>query len=238
MAMNLAFIYYFKYIYQNIALSMSGNELYQSHVDKWNTIWESGNILLEGPNLELAKVVRGSMYYLLSSLPNEPIDEKRQRFSGLSPGSLAYGSYLKDYQGHSFWDTETWMYPPVLMLWSYVAKDLLLYRMRNIESARDRAISTGYRGARFPWESGFTGAEVTPDCCPETRDNQQHITADISFAARQYWAATGDRNWLNGENYNFPVLVNGCNFIRELAEFWASRAEYEDVTRQYEINGK
>lgn len=116
------------------------------------------------------------MYYLLSSLPNEPVNAYKRRFSGLSPGSLANGAFLKDYQGHSFWDTETWMYPPVLMLWPYVAKDLLLYRMSNIRAARDRAEATGYQGARFPWESGFTGVEVTPDCCPETRDNQQHIT--------------------------------------------------------------
>ena len=95
---------------------------------------------MDGPNLELAKVVCGSMYYLLSSLPNEPVDANRRRFSGLSPGSLANGAFLKDYQGHSFWDTETWMFPPVLMLWSYVAKDLLLYRMGNIRAARDRAV--------------------------------------------------------------------------------------------------
>ena len=116
------------------------------------------------------------MFYLLSSLPDEPVDIQRRHFSGLSPGGLANGGYLKDYQGHSFWDTETWMYPPVLMLWPHIAKDLLLYRMNNINSARDRARETGYEGARYPWESGFTGVEVTPDCCPETRDNQQHIT--------------------------------------------------------------
>lgn len=119
------------------------------------------------------------MYYLLSSLPNEPVDANRRRFSGLSPGSLANGAFLKDYQGHSFWDTETWMYPPVLMLWPYIAKDLLLYRMSNIRAARDRAEATSYKGARFPWESAFTGVEVTPDCCPETRDNQQHITGSL-----------------------------------------------------------
>jgi hypothetical protein len=49
---------------------------------------------------------------------------------------------------------------------------------------------------RFPWESAFTGAEVTPDCCPETSENQQHITADVSLAARQYFALTHDTDWL------------------------------------------
>ncbi|XP_032795803.2 protein-glucosylgalactosylhydroxylysine glucosidase [Daphnia magna] len=227
----------YSYAY-NLTQSNDGHlELVRTHVDQWKKIWDSGNILMEGPNLELAKVVCGSMYYLLSSLPHEPVDANRRRFSGLSPGSLANGAFLKDYQGHSFWDTETWMFPSVLMLWPYVAKDLLLYRMSNIHAARDRAVGTGYQGARFPWESGFTGVEVTPDCCPETRDNQQHITGDISFATRQYWAATGDTKWLNGENYSFPLEINGCNFIREMAQFWASRAEYNSATDQYEIKG-
>ena len=48
---------------------------------------------------------------------------------------------------------------------------------------------------------------MTPDCCPETRKYQHHITGDISFAARQYLAATGDVNWLFGENYSFPLDV-------------------------------
>ena len=45
---------------------------------------------------------------------------------------------------------------------------------------------------RFPWESGLTGGEVCPDWAAETRDNQHHITGDISFAVRQYLAVTGD----------------------------------------------
>lgn len=35
----------------------------------------------------------------------------------------------------------------------------------------------------------------------------QFIKGDISFAARQYWASTGDVKWLNGENYSFPLEV-------------------------------
>lgn len=28
-------------------------QLFQSHVDQWKKIWDSGNILMDGPNLEL-----------------------------------------------------------------------------------------------------------------------------------------------------------------------------------------
>lgn len=54
---------------------------------------------------------------------------------------------------------------------------------------------------------------MTPDCCPETRDRQQHITADISFASRQYVAVTGDEAWLVGENYGYPLEVTNFGVI-------------------------
>ncbi len=31
--------------------------------------------------------------------------------------------------------------------------------------------------------------------------------------------------------------LNGCDFVRGMAEFWASRAEFNAETGQYEING-
>lgn len=74
---------------------------------------------------------------------------ERKRFYGLSPGSLANGALGRDYQGHSFWDSETWMYPSILLLWPHIAKDFLLYRMANVVPARDRANATGYRGIRY-----------------------------------------------------------------------------------------
>ena len=80
---------------------------------------------------------------------------------------------------------------------------------------------------RFPWESARTGVDVTPDCCPEVRLYQMHITGDIAFAARQYVAASGDRSWLTSEM--------GGDLIYETARFWASRAVFNTTKQQYEI---
>ena len=57
-----------------------------------------------------------------------------------------------------------------------------------------------------------------------------HITGDISFAARQYIAATGDKAWLKNEM--------GGDLIHETAHFWASRAVFNQQKQQYEILGK
>jgi Glycosyl hydrolase family 65 central catalytic domain len=84
--------------------------------------------------------------------------------------------------------------------------------------------------SRYPWESARTGVDVTPDCCPEVRLYQMHITGDVAFAARQYFAATGDREWLLNEL--------GGDLIYETARYWGSRAIYNDEKEQYEILSK
>ena len=66
------------------------------------------------------------------------------------------------YNGHAFWDTEIWMYPPLLMLQPEIAKSLLEYRWEMLPEARRNAFSHGYKGAMFPWESADTGQEATP----------------------------------------------------------------------------
>jgi trehalose/maltose hydrolase-like predicted phosphorylase len=80
---------------------------------------------------------------------------------------------------------------------------------------------------RFPWESARTGIDVTPECCPEVRLYEIHITGDIAFAARQYVAATGDKEWITSEM--------GGDLIYEIAHFWASRAIYNADKSRYEI---
>ncbi|CAG7819586.1 unnamed protein product [Allacma fusca] len=209
-------------------------QILKSHEAAWEAVWDDGRIEVEG-NLGLAKLLYGCLYYILASLPivGETNTPTRQ-FYGLSPGGLAYGDYLMDYQGHSFWDTETWMYPTVLYFYPELAREILNYRLHALPAARGRAEETGYQGSRFPWESAFTGRETTPDCCPETRDFQIHNTGDVGFAIRQYISSTRDGNWLKDSgNY----VTNGCGMIREIAEFWASRSTFNNVTNQFDING-
>ena len=88
---------------------------------------------------------------------------------------------------------------------------------------------------RFPWESAYTGHEVTPDICPLCRENQQHITGDIAYAARQYIAMTQDLEWL--QNAEGGLAASGNDFIVEMAKFWESRPTFNDTKQKWEING-
>eukprot|EP00029_Vermamoeba_vermiformis_P003680 TRINITY_DN14219_c0_g1_i1.p1 TRINITY_DN14219_c0_g1~~TRINITY_DN14219_c0_g1_i1.p1 ORF type:complete len:713 (-),score=152.44 TRINITY_DN14219_c0_g1_i1:37-1992(-) len=190
-------------------------DLKSRHIQEWARLWES-RIEFAG-NLALGQVVNSTLYYLLSSA--------RQDVPwSLSPGGLASNSY----NGHTFWDTETWMYPGMLVLFPEIARDnLLQYRINHQDGAMIKALSYNldYEGTMFPWESAFTGQETCPSDAP-TGEYEQHISGDIAFAIRQYWELTQDTNWLL--NTAYPV-------VRGIAKFWASKAQLENGL--YVING-
>ncbi|XP_026314471.1 protein-glucosylgalactosylhydroxylysine glucosidase-like [Hyposmocoma kahamanoa] len=206
-------------------LQEEGDELYRKHVAEWQTTLQQAGIDIEG-DLHLAKIVNGMWYYLLSSLPSQNSYHPPEPFYGLSPGGLARGAYLQDYQGHNFWDTETWMFPPILLYHPNYANKLLQYRLNTAPVAKDLSKARGYNGYRFAWESAFTGREVTPECCPEVVDFEEHISADIAFAARQYIATTRDENWLQN---------GGCDLVTNIADFWASKVVMNHDTGYYDI---
>jgi hypothetical protein len=100
--------------------SESSETIMLSHVNAWASVWEDGLIEIEG-NTDLSKVVFGSLYYILSSLPvvtetNTPV----RQFYGLSPGGLAYGDYLMDYQGNFMGMLETFL---------VTTPDIITYRL-------------------------------------------------------------------------------------------------------------
>lgn len=183
-----------------------------SHVKAWKQLWDAGRIEVEG-NLTLAQTVSGSLYYTLSSL-------RTSRVFGLSPGGLATDGY----DGHVFWDQETWMFPPLVLLHQDLARTCLAYRFDRLQAAIDKAKNYGFKGAMFPWESALTGAEVCPG--EIYSDYEQHIVGDIALAVKQQWLASGDRKWL--ENEAGPL-------IKATAEFWVSRAVYNDSKKAYVI---
>ena len=88
-----------------------------AHISRWNDVWANGHIDVTGDD-ELQRQINAAFYYILSSLPPLATRSEHKQFYGLSPGSLSRGGLLgEDYGGHSFWDTETWMFPSVLIFY-------------------------------------------------------------------------------------------------------------------------
>ena len=125
------------------------------------------------------------------------------------------------YNGHCFWDTETWMYPALLVMQPQLAKEALEYRYQRLNRAKQKAYFYGYKGALFPWESADSGQEeVAPhNMYPNA---EHHITGDIAIAAWQYYCMTQDKEWLKQKGYEL---------IAEPANFWVSRVEVDSNGR-------
>eukprot|EP01112_Ceratiomyxa_fruticulosa_P019155 TRINITY_DN6223_c0_g1_i2.p1 TRINITY_DN6223_c0_g1~~TRINITY_DN6223_c0_g1_i2.p1 ORF type:complete len:666 (-),score=109.08 TRINITY_DN6223_c0_g1_i2:5-2002(-) len=190
-------------------------DLKNLHIAAWQEIWSSG--IEVGGNLNLAQSINSSLYYLLSSI-------REDAPYSLSPCSLSSNSY----DGHVFWDSETWMYPTLALFYPDIAASILYYRYLRIHGAELKAqwYNSSYNGTMYPWRSAVTGEEVTP-YEGVTGLIEQHISGDISFAFRQYWYLTKDLNWLR--NIAWPV-------VQGIASFYASRVTYNETTGLYNIN--
>lgn len=71
------------------------------------------------------------------------------------PTDLADLADTSGYNGHVFWDSETWMYPALLPLWPSIADGgVLQYRLNKLPGAKAKAKSynKGWKGAMYPWE--------------------------------------------------------------------------------------
>jgi trehalose/maltose hydrolase-like predicted phosphorylase len=187
------------------------DRLLEKHTAAWEKLWES-DIQIEG-DPEVQRDVRSALYHLYS------FARKGTAYS-LSPMGLSGLGY----NGHVFWDTEIWMYPPLLVLQPDIARSLLEYRFERLEAARQNAFAHGYEGAMFPWESSADGSEDTPYWAL-TGPFEHHITGDIGWAFWKYYQVTKDQQWLKDRGY--PVL-------KEVADFWTSRVD-RDGPGQYNI---
>jgi protein-glucosylgalactosylhydroxylysine glucosidase len=176
--------------------------LIDRHREAWAKLWES-DIIVEG-DPAAQQAIRSALYHLYSFV-------REGTGYSLSPMGLSGLGY----NGHVFWDTELWMYPPLLMLQPQLAKSTMEYRFKGLEKAKLNAAGYGYKGAKYPWEGDDTGQESTP-VWALTGPFQHHITGCVGYAMWKYYQVTKDKDWLKTRGY--PVL-------KEVADFWASRAE-------------
>ncbi len=137
------------------------------------------------------------------------------------------------YGGHVFWDADVFALPALAALRPDAARSMLEYRIRRLPAARDQAAAEGHSGARFPWESAGDGRDVTPrrvrgphnELIPvATGPEEEHIVADVAWAAVRYAAWTGDGAFLTGV---------GRHLVVDTARYWADRIRTDDAGRAH-----
>jgi len=177
------------------------DDLLNQHKKLWEDLWQ-GDIIIEG-DLQSQQDVRLGLYHLYSFARGD---------SDLSISPMGLSS--QGYNGHIFWDTELWMFPPLLVLNQDIARSLVNYRSDRLDVAKRKAINFGYKGAMFPWESDDTGEEATP-AWALTGTFEHHITADVAIAFWNYYRVTKDMDWL---------IERGYPMLKEIADYWVSRS--------------
>jgi trehalose/maltose hydrolase-like predicted phosphorylase len=190
--------------------------LLEEHRAAWSALWDE-DILIEGDAQaqQAQQAAHSELYYLLSSSTVG------------SAWPLGACALTTGYAGHAFWDSDSWIFPALLLLHPERAAPMVAFRERTLEAARQRARQHGFSGAMFPWESDpENGSDQTPHSAVVLADTEIHVNADVAIAQWQYYLATQDRAWLR--DHGWPV-------IREVARFWASRATYVPAAHRFEI---
>lgn len=135
----------------------------------------------------------------------------------------AKGLSGEGYEGHYFWDCETYVFPFFLSTAPEMAKNLLEYRYQHLDAAREHARLLGHaRGALYPWRT-ITGSECSSYY--PSGSAQYHINADIAHAFSQYWYATLDKSYL-------PSI---CEVLVETARLFLDVGHWKDG--QFRIDG-
>jgi alpha,alpha-trehalose phosphorylase len=128
------------------------------------------------------------------------------------------------YDGHTFWDAETFVLPALTYTQPAAAADVLRWRHSTLDLARERAQTLGLQGAAFPWRT-IRGQECSAYWPAGTAGF--HIGADIADAVRRYVQATGD--------YDFEREV-GLELLVETARLWRSLGHHDRHGR-FHIDG-
>ena len=136
----------------------------------------------------------------------------------------AKGLTGRGYDGHSFWDMETYTLPVLTYVAPAAARDALAWRHSTIALAQARASELSLAGATFPWRtiSGKENSGYWPAATAAF-----HINADIADAVRRYVAATQD------EAFETDVALE---LLVETARLWRS-VGHHDASGGFRIDG-
>jgi len=168
----------------------------------WGSRWEDADVVIEGDE-DLQLAVRFALYHLMASVPDE--------------GEAAVGARGltgRAYRGHVFWDSDVYVLPFLAATHPAAARAMLEYRARRLPVAMRAARAQGREGARFAWESAQSGREVAPEHVRDERGEavpvltgalEEHVVADVAWAAACYVDWTGDQAFASTEGRKLLV---------------------------------
>ncbi|WP_018681200.1 glycoside hydrolase family 65 protein [Actinokineospora enzanensis] len=165
--------------------------------------WEAADVEIDGDD-ELQQALRLGLFHVLQA--------GARGESRAIPGKGLTGP---GYDGHAFWDTETFVLPVLTYTMPEAARDALGWRHSTMPLALERAKVLGKAGAAFPWRS-INGKECSAYWPAGTA--AFHVSADIADAVARYYWATLDEDFDRDQ---------GAELLVQTARLWASLGHHD-----------
>jgi alpha,alpha-trehalose phosphorylase len=175
--------------------------------------WEVADVEIEGDD----EVQQGLRYALFQLLQASARAETR--------AIAAKGLTGTGYDGHAFWDTESFVLPMLTYTRPDLVRDALVWRHSILPQARERAIQLGLAGATMPWRT-IHGEECSGYW--PAGSAAIHVNAAVADAVRRYVFATGDDEF--ERDYGLELLV-------EIARMWLAAGHFYDGDGSFRIHG-
>jgi trehalose 6-phosphate phosphorylase len=194
----------------------------------WRHVWENADIQLDSDDPDMQRMIRMNVFHI-----RQAAQHQANKHLDASVGSR--GLTGEGYRGHIFWD-EIFVLPYYAANDPETAKDILRYRIKRLEAAKQNAIVDGEKGAMYPWQSGMTGDEqsqvihlntVNNEWEPDNSRLQRHVSLTVVYNLWIYTQLTGDYSILSD---------GGLDVVVETSTFWLNKAELGEDGR-YHVAG-
>jgi maltose phosphorylase len=183
----------------------------------WAAKWKHNDIIIEG-DAAAQQGIRFNIFQLNQTYTGE--DDR------LNIGPKGFTG--EKYGGSTYWDTEAYCVPFYLATANpKVARNLLLYRYKQLGKAIDNAKLLGFKdgAALYPMVT-MDGTECHNEW--EITFEEIHRNGAIAYAIFNYVRYTGDETYLT--DYGLEVLI-------AISRFWAQRITWSAERQQYVMLG-
>ncbi|MBS1895370.1 MAG: glycoside hydrolase family 65 protein [Actinobacteria bacterium] len=183
--------------------------LQRDALDSW---WARADVEIDGDE-HVQQALRFALFHLFQA----------SACAGPEP-IAAKGLTGQGYDGHAFWDTESFVLPVLTYCAPKLAREALRWRARTLDAARGKARGLGLRGAAFAWRT-ISGSECSTYMPAGTA--AFHLNAGIADAVVRYVNATEDTAF---------EREAGAELLVETARMWRSRG-HPDGDGIFHIDG-
>jgi len=193
------------------------DRMYEEQKAAWARRWEMNDIVIDGDDAA-QQGIRFNIFQL------------NQTYTGEDPrlNIGPKGFTGEKYGGSTYWDTEAYCLPfYMLTAGSKVAKNLIVYRYRQLDKAIENAEKLGFTGgaALYPMVT-MNGEESHNEW--EITFEEIHRNGAIAYAIYNYIRHTGDDAYLK---------EGGLEVLLAISRFWSQRVNWSEHRKKYVMLG-